>query len=158
MIDRMLDGNVDVLEGKPEKAIVTLAIPILIYLFISNSYNLIDGMWISGIGKAAITGVGSVTPLFNVVNGVGMGIGTGATSAISYFIGLNDKDKADNVGLHTIILTLIISVILTVVIVFSLKYYLGMYHIGSDAFNQAMEYGIPLFLNLYSFVFLTKTQ
>ncbi|MBR2858141.1 MATE family efflux transporter [bacterium] len=154
MIDRMLDGNVDVLEGKPEKAIVTLAIPILIYLFISNSYNIIDGMWISGIGKAAITGVGSVTPLFNVVNGVGMGIGAGATSAISYFIGLNDKDKADNVGLHTIILTLIISVILTVVIVFSLKYYLGMYHIGSDAFNQAMEYGIPLFLNLYSFVFL----
>ena len=81
MIDRMLDGNVDVLEGKPEKALVTLAIPILIYLFISNSYNIIDGMWISGIGKAAITGVGSVTPLFNVVNGVGMGIGAGATSA-----------------------------------------------------------------------------
>ena len=150
----MIDGNVDVLKGKPEKAIVTLAIPILIYLLISNSYNIIDGMWISGIGKAAITAVGSITPLFNVVNGVAMGIGAGATSAISYFIGLNDKDRADNVGVHTIILTLIISVIMTVVIVFSLRYYLGMYHIDANAINQGMEYGIPLFLNLYSFVFL----
>lgn len=150
----MIDGNVDVLKGKPEKAIVTLAIPILIYLLISNSYNIIDGMWISGIGKAAITAVGSITPLFNVVNGVAMGIGAGATSAISYFIGLNDKGRADNVGVHTIILTLIISVIMTVVIVFSLRYYLGMYHIDANAINQGMEYGIPLFLNLYSFVFL----
>jgi len=150
----MLDGNVDILKGKPEKAIMTLAIPILIYLLISNSYNIIDGMWISGIGKAAITGVGSITPLFNVVNGVAMGIGAGATSAISYFIGLNDKDKADNVGVHTIILSLVIIVILSILIVFSLKYYLGLYHIDADAVNQAMEYGIPLFSNLYSFVFL----
>ena len=150
----MIDENVDVLKGKPEKAIITLAIPILIYLLISNSYNIVDGMWISGIGKAAITGVGSITPLFNVVNGVAMGIGAGATSAISYFIGLNDKDKADNVGVHTIILSLIIVVILTVVIVFSLKYYLSMYNIDANAVNQGMEYGIPLFLNLYSFVFL----
>ena len=150
----MLDGNVDILKGKPEKAIMTLAIPILIYLLISNSYNIIDGMWISGIGKAAITGVGSITPLFNVVNGVAMGIGAGATSAISYFIGLNDKDKADNVGVHTIILSLVIFVILSILIVFSLKYYLGLYHIDADAVNQAMEYGIPLFSNLYSFVFL----
>ena len=133
---------------------MTLAIPILIYLLISNSYNIIDGMWISGIGKAAITGVGSITPLFNVVNGVAMGIGAGATSAISYFIGLNDKDKADNVGVHTIILSLVIIVILSILIVFSLKYYLGLYHIDADAVNQAMEYGIPLFSNLYSFVFL----
>lgn len=150
----MLDGNVDILKGKPEKAIMTLTIPILIYLLISNSYNIIDGMWISGIGKAAITGVGSITPLFNVVNGVAMGIGAGATSAISYFIGLNDKDKADNVGVHTIILSLVIIVILSILIVFSLKYYLGLYHIDADAVNQAMEYGIPLFSNLYSFVFL----
>ena len=150
----MLDGNVDVFKGKPEKAIITLAIPILIYLFISNSYNIVDGMWISGIGKAAITGVGSITPLFNVVNGVAMGIGAGATSAISYFIGLNDKDKADNVGVHTIILTVIISVILTIAIVFSLEYYLTMYRIDADAVNQGLEYGILLFSNLYSFVFL----
>lgn len=150
----MLDGNVDVFKEKPEKAIITLAIPILIYLFISNSYNIVDGMWISGIGKAAITGVGSITPLFNVVNGVAMGIGAGATSAISYFIGLNDKDKADNVGVHTIILTVIISVILTIAIVFSLKFYLTMYRIDADAVNQGLEYGILLFSNLYSFVFL----
>ena len=150
----MLDGNVDVFKGKPENAIITLAIPILIYLFISNSYNIVDGMWISGLGKAAITGVGSITPLFNVVNGVAMGIGAGATSAISYFIGLNDKDKADNVGVHTIILTVIISVILSIAIVFSLKFYLTMYHIDADAVNQGLEYGILLFSNLYSFVFL----
>ena len=72
----MINNNTNVLSGKPEKVIINLAIPILIYLFISNSYNIIDGMWITGIGKAAIAGVGAIMPLYNAVIGIGMGIGT----------------------------------------------------------------------------------
>ena len=108
----------NVLKGKPEKVIVNLAIPIFIYLLVNNSYNIVDGMWITGIGKAAIAGVGAIMPLFTIITGVGMGIGTGATSAISYFIGLNDKDSADNVAVHTIVLMVIVSIILTGVLIF----------------------------------------
>ena len=150
----MLINMDNVLKGKPEKVIVNLAIPIFIYLLVNNSYNIVDGMWITGIGKAAIAGVGAIMPLFSIITGLGMGIGTGATSAISYFIGLDDKNSADNVAVHTLVLMVVISIILTLVLILSLKYYLNIFHIGSDAFNEALVYAIPLFLNSITFVFV----
>ena len=55
--------RIDILKGKPEKAVMNIAIPIFVYLLISNSYNIVDGMWITGIGKDAIAAVGAV-PVF----------------------------------------------------------------------------------------------
>lgn len=148
----MINNNTNVLSGKPEKVIINLAIPILIYLFISNSYNIIDGMWITGIGKAAIAGVGAIMPLYNAVIGIGMGIGTGATSTISYFIGLNNKENADNTAVNAFILLIIISIITSIILLLSLRYYLNTINIDNNAFNQAMIYGIPLFLNSITFI------
>ena len=148
----MINNNTNVLNGKPEKVIINLAIPILIYLLVSNSYNIIDGMWITGIGKAAIAGVGAIMPLYNAVIGIGMGIGTGATSTISYFIGLNNKENADNTAVNAFILLIIISIITSIILLLSLRYYLNTFNIDNNAFNRAMIYGIPLFLNSITFI------
>ena len=80
--------RIDILKGKPEKAVMNIAIPIFVYLLISNSYNIVDGMWITGIGKDAIAAVGAVMPLYMIITGVGMGIGTGATTCYLWFISL----------------------------------------------------------------------
>ena len=150
----MTNNNVNVLDGKPGKVIKNLAIPIFIYLLISNSYNIIDGMWITGIGKAAIAGVGTIMPLYSAVTGIGSGIGTGATSTISYFIGLNDKKNADNTAVNSLILMIFISIIITIILLLSLRYYLSTFNIDENAFNQSMMYGIPLFLNSVTFIFV----
>lgn len=150
----MMDNHVNILKGRPEKAIVNIAIPIFVYLLISNSYNIVDGMWITGIGKDAIAGVGAIMPLYMVITGVGMGIGTGATSAVSYFIGLNNKEKADNVAVHTLLIMLIASVALTFLLIGVLKYYLDIFHIDSHATEHATIYAIPLFLNAVTFIFV----
>ena len=80
--------RIDILKGKPEKAVMNIAIPIFVYLLISNSYNIVDGMWITGIGKDAIAAIGAVMPLYMIITGVGMGIGTGATTCYLWFISL----------------------------------------------------------------------
>ena len=154
MLILMTNNNVNVLDGKPGKVIKNLAIPIFIYLLISNSYNIIDGMWITGIGKAAIAGVGTIMPLYSAVTGIGSGIGTGATSTISYFIGLNDKKNADNTAVNSLILMIFISIIITIILLLSLRYYLSTFNIDENAFNQSMMYGIPLFLNSVTFIFV----
>lgn len=146
--------RIDILKGKPEKAVMNIAIPIFVYLLISNSYNIVDGMWITGIGKDAIAAIGAVMPLYMIITGVGMGIGTGATSAISYFIGQNNKDRANNVAVHTLIIILIASAVLTVLLIGSLRYYLDIFHIDQHAVRDATTYAIPLFLNSVTFVFI----
>lgn len=42
--------SVDVLLGNPKKALINMAMPLIISLLISSLYNLIDAAWVSGLG------------------------------------------------------------------------------------------------------------
>ena len=61
------------MRGNPEIAVRKLAIPIMISMLLTASYNIIDGIWIAGLGQAAIAGIGFVTPIFMILNGVSVG-------------------------------------------------------------------------------------
>ena len=77
----MANENVELMRGEPEIAIRKLAIPIMISMLLTASYNIVDGIWVAGLGQAAIAGIGFVTPIFMILNGFSVGLGNGATSA-----------------------------------------------------------------------------
>ena len=83
----MGNKNVALMRGEPEIAVKKLAIPIMISMILTAMYNIIDGIWVAGLGQTAIAGIGFVTPIFMVLNGASVGLGNGATSSISRFIG-----------------------------------------------------------------------
>ena len=33
-------------------------------MLLTASYNIVDGIWVAGLGQAAIAGIGFVTPIF----------------------------------------------------------------------------------------------
>ena len=80
--------NVDSLLGNPEKALWRMSIPLIISLFITSLYNLIDAIWVAGLGADALAGVGFVTPIFIALMGIGNGLGAGSASALSKYIGV----------------------------------------------------------------------
>ena len=86
----------EILLGDPKAAIRSLSGPLVVSMLITSIYNLVDGIWVAGLGADALAGVGFVIPLFLVLIGLGNGLGGGATSAISRYIGEGDKAKADN--------------------------------------------------------------
>ena len=65
----MANENVELMRGEPEIAIRKLAIPIMISMLLTASYNIVDGIWVAGLGQAAIAGIGFVTPIFMILNG-----------------------------------------------------------------------------------------
>ena len=64
----MANKNVELMRGEPEIAVRKLAIPIMISMLLTASYNIVDGIWVAGLGQAAIAGIGFVTPIFMFVN------------------------------------------------------------------------------------------
>ena len=106
--------NVDSLLGNPEKALWRMSIPLIISLFITSLYNLIDAIWVAGLGADALAGVGFVTPIFIALMGIGNGLGAGSASALSKYIGEGRKKKADNGSIHSIIITVLISILTTI--------------------------------------------
>jgi len=109
--------GVAVMTGDPRKAIVTLSVPLIVAMLLMSAYNLIDAVWVAGLGSDAIAAVGFVTPLFMVLIGLSNGLGAGATSAIARRIGAKDKDGADNAAMHALVITVVASLVLSVLIV-----------------------------------------
>ena len=107
-------NGVQTLLGDPKKAIIKLAIPMIIAMSITTVYNLADAIWVSGLGSDALAAVGFVFPFFFMALAIANGLGIGGGAAISRRIGANDKEGADNVAVHTLVIMLIISILFTI--------------------------------------------
>lgn len=149
----MLNSNLELIEKNPKKAIGRLTIPILILNFIITMYNIIDGIWISGISHEAIVAVATLIPLYSILLGISSGIGVGTTSTVGYYTGANDRKNAILACKNAILLFFIFSVIITIIFLIILKPLLISYNIGDEAINEGLNYGIPLFLSSIVYVF-----
>lgn len=153
MAEERTNQNVELMRGDPETAVRKLAIPIMISMLLTASYNIIDGIWIAGLGQAAIAGIGFVTPIFMILNGVSVGMGNGATSSISRAVGARDHEKASSAAEHSLLIFLIASVLLTVILLLVQEPLLKLYGASGQSLAEGLKYGTPLFLGLFGFMF-----
>ena len=140
MQDMDNSNNVDVMLGNPKRALLKMSIPLIISLLISSLYNLIDAAWVSGLGADALAGIGFFTPIFMILVGFGNGLGAGASFAISKYIGEENKLKANNASIHSILVDIIVSIILTFILWIFLIPILNAMGVG-QTIGYATDYG-----------------
>ena len=144
--------NIEMITGDPKKAIVKLALPMMLSMLLIMLYNIADSIWVAGLGPDALAAVGFITPLFMVLIGLGNGIGAGANSLIARNIGAKNRDQANNAGLHAIVLSIIVSLVFTVLIEVFMVPILQFMGAG-NTIQYAMDYSYILFGFLFIFVF-----
>ena len=149
----MANKNVELMRGEPEIAVRKLAIPIMISMLLTASYNIVDGIWVAGLGQAAIAGIGFVTPIFMILNGVSVGLGNGATSSIARAVGARNHEGASKSATHSLLIFLIASIILTVLLLVIQEPLLKTYGASGQSLVEGIKYGTPLFLGLFAFIF-----
>ncbi|ADZ09750.1 MATE efflux family protein [Methanobacterium lacus] len=132
--------GVSTILGDPKKALIKLSGPMIIAMILMSLYNVVNAVWVAGLGGDALAAVGFVTPLFMMFMGLSNGLGAGAASAISRYIGEDNKKSVNNAAMHSVIITIGISVILSVVLLIFLKPLLLLFGAGSTL-NLAVEYG-----------------
>ena len=148
----MSNKNVELMRGEPEIAVRKLAIPIMISMLLTASYNIVDGIWVVGLGQAAIAGIGFVTPIFMILNGVSVGLGNGATSSISRAVGAKDHERANKSATHALLIFVLASLLLTVVLLFIQEPLIKTYGASGQSLAEGLKYGTPLFLGLFGFM------
>lgn len=139
MEDEKTEG-VSTILGDPKKALIKLSGPMIIAMMLMSLYNVVNAIWVAGLGGDALAAVGFVTPLFMIFMGLSNGLGAGAASAISRYIGQDNKKSVNNAATHTVVITMGISIILSVVLLVFLKPILILFGAGSTL-NLAVEYG-----------------
>ena len=145
MLSNDSSNSVDVMLQNPKKALVKMSVPLIVSLLITSFYNLIDAAWVSGLGADALAGVGFFTPIFMILVGFGNGLGSGAAFALSKYLGENNKQKADNASVHSIIINIIVSFIMTLLLLILLNPILNAMGAG-QTIGYATDYGIIVIL------------
>lgn len=141
--------EVDLIVNHPKKAINKLALPIIISNLFMMLNNIIDGIWVSGLGPHPLAAVGFATPLFLALVGFANGLGAGSNSLIARCIGAEDYEAAGNGAIHSIVLSVIVTIFATIFVLIILK---PMFSImgASEVMTEAMSYGTIVVGGIFS--------
>lgn len=145
-------AGIALLMGDPKKAIVKLSGPMIVAMFLMSTYNIVNAIWVAGLGSDALAAVGFITPLFMILIGTGSGLGAGVASVISRRIGAKDKIGADNAAVHALLITVILSAILTIPLILLTGPIVSIFGAGDTA-GLATEYGQVIFLGMALILF-----
>ena len=95
-----------------------LAIPAVVAQVINLLYNIVDRIYIghiSGVGAAALTGVGLFTPILMLINAFAMLAGSGGAPRAAIFMGKKDNKTAEKILGNCFALLIVMAVALTAI-------------------------------------------
>ena len=125
---------------KPEKALWSIALPVMAGMAIQTMYSIVDMLFIGRLGGDSITAVAFNMPLYFFVMGITFGVATGLTSSISRAIGAEDKKRADNAAEHGILIGLFLGITLTIFGLFLGKDVLSMLGAPDEMLEESWSY------------------
>jgi putative MATE family efflux protein len=144
--------GIALLMGDPKKAIIKLSGPMIAAMLLMSTYNIVNAIWVAGLGSDALAAVGFVTPLFMILMGLSNGLGAGVASLISRRIGAKDKTGADNAAIHGLLFVVILSLVLTIPLMLLTGPIVSLFGAGDTA-GLATEYGQIIFLGMALLLF-----
>src|SRR6202158_4855513 len=99
----------DFTTGSLNRAILLLAIPMVLEMVLESLFAVVDVFWVGRLGADAIATVGLTESLLSLVFAVGLGLSLSTTAMVARRIGEKDKDGAAVAGVQAIVLGLGVS-------------------------------------------------
>lgn len=88
-------ANTDlILNGSLIRAMLSIAVPVVVNSFLQTLYNLTDTYWLGQIGKEPLAAISLVTPVQSIVISFGSGLTVAGAVMIAQYIGAKREDEA----------------------------------------------------------------
>ena len=101
------------LEGGPiGRALIKLAIPIVLGNVLQTGYQLTDAFWVGRLGAAAVAAVSVSFPVTFVVIALGAGLAMAGATLSAQYMGAGRQDMVNHVAAQTMMMVAVTSVIL----------------------------------------------
>jgi len=92
------DARREILQGSLIRAMLIIAVPVVINSMIQTCYNLTDTFWLGKVGTEALAAINLVTPMQNIVINFGSGISVAGSVLISQYLGAGEVNKANRMA------------------------------------------------------------
>lgn len=96
---RLSSGNIEqILHGSLFRAMLSIAVPVVVTSFLQTLYNLTDTYWLGRIGTEPLAAINLVTPVQNIVINFGSGVTVAGSVMVAQYIGANKWEDAKKIA------------------------------------------------------------
>lgn len=102
----------DFTSGPIGRAVVLLAIPMVLEMFLESVFALVDIYFVAHLGPDAVTAVGLTEALLAIIYALAMGLGVAVTAVVARRWGEKDPDAASHVAAQALLLGTSVAIVL----------------------------------------------
>jgi putative MATE family efflux protein len=113
--EAVMGTSQDFTQGNIGRAILLLAVPMVLEMSMESLFGVVDVFWVSRLGADAVATVGLTETALVVVFVIALGLSMGATALVARRIGEKDERAAGLVAVQAIIIGLVVSATTAVV-------------------------------------------
>ena len=104
----------DYTEGSIRKAVILLAIPMMLEMCMESVFAVVDIYFVSHLGKHAVSTVGLTESVITIVYSLAIGISMAATAMVARRVGEKNPEAATKAGMQSILVSLAITICLSI--------------------------------------------
>ena len=108
-------GHRDYTKGPIGRAIILLAVPMVLEMCMESIFAVVDIFWVAHLGADAVATVGLTESMLTLMYAVAIGLGIGATAMVARRIGEKNPEGAARSAVQAIALGLIVSVVVAII-------------------------------------------
>jgi len=138
--------KVDLTEGKAIKVLTTLSVPIMGSSLLQFTYNLVDMLWVGGLGSGAVASIGSSSFFIGLGYSINSLVVIGTGIKVAHAIGRKEEIAVKEYINAGLLINIIIGLIFGFVLILGGEGLIGFLHLG----NPIVEKDAYLFLALSS--------
>jgi putative MATE family efflux protein len=128
------------LEGPITRALVSLAIPIILANILQTGYQLTDSFWVGRLGAAAVAAVSVSFPVTFLVIALGSGLAMAGATLSAQYAGAGRQDMVNHVAGQTMIMVVITSFLLGALGYIAAPYLLTLLGVARDVYDGALGF------------------
>src|SRR3981081_4622846 len=101
----------DYTSGKLGRAVILLAVPMVLEMLMESIFALADVFWVSRLGNEAVAVVGIAESIMTVVYAISIGLSMAGAAVVARRVGEKDREGAAEAAVQVILLGLVVSAV-----------------------------------------------
>ncbi|MCP9752941.1 MATE family efflux transporter [Ferruginibacter sp. HRS2-29] len=115
LIKQSLNGREqDYTSGSIRRAVILLAIPMMLEMIMESVFALVDIFFVSHLGKHATSTVGLTESVITIVYSIAIGIAMATTAIVARRIGEKNPDAASKAGMQAIMVSIALTLVISI--------------------------------------------
>ncbi|GLT14575.1 MATE family efflux transporter [Vibrio algivorus] len=127
-------------EGSINRALLSLAIPIVLAQILQSAYQLTDAFWVGRLGAVQVAAVSISNPVTFLVIALGAGLAMAGATLSAQYMGAGNKKMVNHVAAQTMLMVVVIAIVLGLTGYTLSSHFLRLLGVEDEVYHDALDY------------------